>query len=226
MTIYILALIASFALCYLMGSVIFGVIISRVFTGNDVRKSGSGNAGATNVARTIGLGAAVATFALDAIKCAVAILICKFLILVPIAKNVAVPELLDIEYMQYLLGFFAMLGHSYPIFFKFKGGKAVASSVGVMFCIDWKVAIFVLVIFCLAIILTHIVSLGSVLGAVQFVMVTFIYNSDKSILMHLYVTALSALVASLVILRHMENIKRLLKGEEAPTKIKKKSGGK
>ncbi len=221
MITYIIALIASFILCYLMGSVVFGVIISKLTTGKDVRSSGSGNAGATNVARTIGFGAAIATFACDALKCAAAILISKYLILIPIAKDAVIPELLGIEYIQYLLGFFAMLGHSYPIFFKFKGGKAVASSVGVMFCINWQIALFVLLIFVIVIWLTHIVSLGSVVGAVQFVLLSFVYSMGNPPLVRLYVTVLAALIGMLVIVRHAENIKRLLKGEESPFKAHK-----
>ena len=223
MTTYIIALIASFALCYLMGSVIFGVIVSKLTAGVDVRQKGSGNAGATNVMRTVGVKAALLTFVCDAAKCAAAILITKYLILIPLVKDAAIPDFLGIEYMQYLLGFFAMLGHSYPVFFKFKGGKAVASSVGVMFCIDWRVASFVLLIFIVCVLLTRIVSLGSVVGAVQFVVLSFVYSTGSDLLTRIYITLLAALVGLLVIVRHSENIKRLIKGEESPLRVKKKS---
>lgn len=221
MTTYLIALIACFVLCYLMGSVIFGVIISKLTAGVDVRKSGSGNAGATNVMRTVGVGAAVVTFLCDALKCAAAVLISKYLILLPVARNAAIPELLGVNYMVYLLGFFAMLGHSYPVFFKFKGGKAVASSVGVLYCINWQVATFVLLIFAVCVVLTRIVSLGSVLGAVQFVILSFAYSVGNPPLIRLYVTLLASTLALLVIIRHSDNIKRLMKGEEAPLKRKK-----
>ncbi len=221
MTTYIIALIASCVLCYLIGSVIFGVIISKLTTGKDVRKSGSGNAGATNVMRTVGVAPAVLTFAFDAVKCAIAMLIAKYLMLIPIASKIAVPEMLSVEYMQYLLGFFAMLGHSYPVFFKFKGGKAVSSSVGVMFCLNWQIALFVLLIFIVCVVLTRIVSLGSVVGAVQFIVLSFVYSMGNAPLMRLYITLLAAPIGLLVIFRHAENIKRLMKGEESPLKPKK-----
>lgn len=221
MTTYIIALIACFALCYLMGSVIFGIIISKAATGKDVRKSGSGNAGATNVMRTVGVAPAILTFVCDAVKCAVSLLISKYFILIPIASKIAVPDMLSIEYMQYLLGFFAMLGHSYPIFFKFKGGKAVSSALGVMLCINWQVAVFVLLVFAVCVALTRIVSLGSILGAVQFVVLSFVYSMGNTPLMRLYITLLALPIGLLVILRHTENISRLLKGEETPIKPKK-----
>ncbi len=224
MTAYIIAIIASCVLCYLMGSVIFGVIISMLTTGRDVRSSGSGNAGATNVMRTVGIAPAILTFACDAIKCAVAMLISKYLILVPIASSLAVPDMLSVDYMQYLLGFFAMLGHSYPIFFRFSGGKAVSSSVGVMFCLNWQIALFVLLIFIVCVVLTRIVSLGSVVGAVQFILLSFVYSMGNSPLMRLYVTLLALPIGLLVIIRHSENIKRLLSGEESPLRPKKTEG--
>ncbi len=222
MTAYIIALIASFAICYLIGSVIFGVIISKITTGKDVRASGSGNAGATNVMRTVGIAPAILTFACDAIKCALAILVTKYLILIPIAAKIAVPEMLSVEYMQYLLGFFAMLGHSYPVFFKFKGGKAVSSAVGVMFCVNWQIALFVILIFAVCVVLTKIVSLGSVLGAVQFIVLSFVYSIGNAPLTRLYIFMLALPIGMLVILRHLKNIQRLLKGEESPLKPKSK----
>ncbi len=223
MTTYILALIGSFALCYLMGSVIFGVIISKLTTGKDVRKSGSGNAGATNVMRTVGISAAILTFLCDALKCAAAVLITKYLILIPIetANPGQIPTCLSADYMQYLLGFFAMLGHSFPIFFKFKGGKAVSSALGVLYCINWQIACFVLLVFIICVVLTRIVSLGSVLGASQFIILSFVYSQGAAPLTRLYITLLASTIGLLVILRHTENIKRLIKGEESPLRPKK-----
>lgn len=223
MTTYLLLLLLSFVLCYCFGSIIFGVIISKITSGVDVRKQGSGNAGATNVMRTVGVGAAIATFLCDSLKCAAAVLICKYLILIPASAGAELPELLKIEYMTYLLGFFAMLGHSYPLFFHFKGGKAVSSAIGVLFCINWQIALFVLLIFIVCVVLTRIVSLGSVLGAVQFIVLSFVYSAGNPPLIRLYITALSMLIGGLVILRHKDNIKRLLAGEE--TAMKPKSGG-
>ncbi len=188
-------------IAYFIGSISFSVIFSRKFAGFDVRDKGSKNAGATNVLRTVGKKAALLTLLCDALKGVVAVLIA--IIAGKIWTNV------DVELLKYLAGFFAILGHTFPIFFEFRGGKGVATAIGVLITLNWKIGLICLIFGLIVIAFTKMVSVGSILSAVLYPILTaFMTNFKFSSLI------LSILIALMIIFNHRENLKRIKKGTE------------
>ena len=146
MTAYILMAV----IAYLIGSISFSVIISKKMAGFDVREKGSGNAGSTNVLRTVGKKAAAITLICDVLKGVIAILIA--MIIGNIFKNV------DKELIVQIAGIAVVLGHTFPIFFGFKGGKGVATSLGVLLMSNWQIGLICLVFALVLMVLTKMVS--------------------------------------------------------------------
>jgi acyl phosphate:glycerol-3-phosphate acyltransferase len=197
-------------MAYLLGSIPFGYLLVRVFRGEDIRQTGSGNIGATNVARSGAKGLGIATLVLDALKGALAV----WLALV-IARSkynpcgdFLVPCVSEWRLMS-AAALFAVLGHVFPVWLRFKGGKGVATALGV-FCVLFPKAILIsLAIFILVVVMTRYVSLGSILGAIAFPVAAYFMEHPD------YLTlALASAVALIVILKHHENIRRLLTGTE------------
>ena len=155
---------------YLLGSISFSVIISKKMAGFDVREKGSGNAGATNMLRSVGAKAAVLTLLGDLLKGVVAIL---FAIIVgAIAKNT------DKALLVQIAGILVVIGHTFPIFFGFKGGKGVATSLGVILMTNWKIGLICLVFALVLMALTKIVAMGSVGAAILFpILVLFMHTN-------------------------------------------------
>ncbi|MBQ2388105.1 MAG: glycerol-3-phosphate 1-O-acyltransferase PlsY [Clostridia bacterium] len=215
---WIIMLIIALVSSYLIGSINFALIVSKIFVKKDVRKMGSGNAGMTNVIRTVGIVPGIITFVGDFGKGLAAPLIAKFLLFPYIAENAPdfIANFLTPEYGVYFCGFLCIIGHAYPIFFGFRGGKGVSTSIAVLFCINWIVAAFVLTTFLVLFLITKIISIGSVLGAVEFPIFNFLINYNKGLdtIELVYIVVLSVLIASLVFLKHKDNIIRLNKGEE------------
>ena len=197
-------------LAYLVGSINFSIIISKKMAGFDVREKGSGNAGATNMLRSVGKKAAALTLLGDALKGVVAILIA--ILVGTIAKDI------DIELLKYVAGIFVVLGHTFPIFFGFKGGKGVATSLGVILMLNWRIGLICLVFALLLMALTRMVSMGSVGAAILFpVLVLFV---DVNFTMQKLVC--SILLAAFVAFNHRSNIQRILNGTENKLSFKKK----
>ena len=215
---WVIMLIIALVVSYLIGSINFALIVSKIFVKKDVRKMGSGNAGMTNVIRTVGIVPGIITFVGDFGKGLAAPLIAKFLLFPYIAENAPdfIANFLTPEYGVYFCGFLCIIGHAYPIFFGFRGGKGVSTSIAVLFCINWIVAAFVLTTFLVLFLITKIISIGSVLGAVEFPIFNFLINYNKGLdtIELVYIVVLSVLIASLVFLKHKDNIIRLSKGEE------------
>ncbi len=197
MTIYIVISI----IAYFIGSISFSVIFSRKFAGFDVREKGSGNAGTTNVLRSVGKKAAAITLVCDILKGVVAIAIAT--IASKIWKEV------NVEILKYLAGFFAILGHTFPIFFEFRGGKGVATSLGVLITLDWKIGLVCLIFGVILIALTKMVSVGSILAAILFPILMVFMGGVK-----FESIVISILIALLVVFNHRTNIKRLKNGTE------------
>ena len=191
---------------YLVGSVNFSILISKLISGKDIRESGSGNAGATNMLRTYGKKVGILTLVLDLLK---------GIIVVVISRLIGISE----EW-TYIAGVAVAIGHNYPVFFGFKGGKGVATSLGVAFVLDWPVGILIAVIGVGTIAVTRFVSLGSMLGGAVFIVAElakmFFYGEFNVIK-----AVCSVILGGLLIYRHRANIKRLLNGTENKLGAKK-----
>lgn len=196
-------------LSYLLGSLNFGVILSNTVKKEDVRDSGSGNAGTTNMMRTYGKTLGLLTIAGDILKVMVAIWI-AFKIMDVEELKVTLDNASD--YPQVVLksfaGLFAVLGHIFPCFFKFKGGKGVATSGGMVIIIDWRIALILLIIFALTILITKYVSLGSILMAMFYPVFIGIFYKD------IILVLIATVFTIIVVVAHRENVKRLINHTE------------
>jgi acyl phosphate:glycerol-3-phosphate acyltransferase len=192
--------VAILILAYLLGSIPFGYIFAKMFGKTDIREHGSGNIGATNVLRVMGWKLALPVFVLDLLKgfCAV------FL-----AKALASGSLLPL-----IAGILVMLGHSFPLFLGFKGGKAAATAIGVLLALSgWvTLALFAAALIILAV--TRYVSLASIVGSLLVPLFFWLFGFD---LPHII---FGLAVAALVVFRHQANIKRLLSGTEPKLKFR------
>lgn len=199
---------------YLIGSVSFSVIISKKMAGFDVREKGSGNAGATNMLRSVGTKAAVLTLLCDALKGVVAII---FAIIVgAIAKNS------DKALLVQIAGILVVIGHTFPVFFNFKGGKGVATSLGVLLMTNWKIGLICLVFALVLMALTRMVSMGSVGAAVLFPVLVLFINTNYTISDGSSYFVYSIILALIVAFNHRSNIQRILDGTENKISFKKK----
>ncbi len=191
---------------YLIGSISFSVLISKKMAGFDVREKGSGNAGATNMLRAVGKKAAVLTLLCDALKGVVAIL---FAILVGvISKNS------DKSLLVQIAGILVVVGHTFPVFFGFKGGKGVATSLGVLLMTNWKIGLICLVFALVLIVLTRMVSMGSMGAAILFPVLTIFINTNYTVSDGSKYFVYSVILALIVAFNHRSNIKRILNGTE------------
>ena len=198
-------------IAYLLGSISFSVIISKKMAGFDVREKGSGNAGSTNVLRTVGKKAAILTLICDCLKGIVAILIA--VLASKIVKGT------DAGLLVHLAGVAVVIGHTFPIFFKFKGGKGVATSLGVLLIINWQIGLICLVFALTLMALTRFVSLGSVSAAILFPILT-IFIQENYIVPGNYII-FGVVLAAIVVFNHRANVKRLLTGTENKLSFKK-----
>ncbi len=199
---------------YLLGSISFSVIISKRIAGFDVREKGSGNAGATNMLRTVGKQAALLTLLCDALKGVVAIL---FAIIVgKIVKDI------DKALLVQLAGIFVVLGHTFPIFFGFKGGKGVATSLGVLLMTNWQIGLICLVFALILMVLTKMVSMGSVGAAILFPVLVLFIHTNYTVQEGSGYLIYSIILAIIVAFNHRKNIQRILNGTENKLSLKKK----
>ena len=213
MIVYIIMAI----IAYCIGSVNFSVIFSKKFAGFDVREKGSGNAGTTNMLRSVGKKAAALTLVCDVLKGVIAIIIA--IILGNIIEN------LNRELLLQIAGVAVVLGHTFPIFFQFKGGKGVATSLGILLMSNWQIGLICLVFAIVLMALTRIVSLGSCAAAVLFPVLTLYINDHYTVLTEgkqgsTYLVY-SIIMAVIVLFNHRSNIKRILNGTENKLSFKK-----
>ena len=206
MAVYIIVAV----IAYLIGSVNFSVLISKKMAGFDVREKGSGNAGTTNMLRSVGKKAAAITLICDILKGVVSIVIA--IIVGNIVKN------LDREFLLQIAGIAVVIGHTFPIFFGFKGGKGVATSLGVLLMSNWQIGLICLVFALVLMVLTRMVSLGSCGAAVLFPVLTLFINQHYTVLTEgksgrVYFVY-SVILAIIVLYNHRSNIKRILNGTE------------
>ncbi|MCL2003583.1 MAG: glycerol-3-phosphate 1-O-acyltransferase PlsY [Oscillospiraceae bacterium] len=196
----------SAAAAYLVGSLNGPLLASRGFLRDDIRKHGSGNAGATNVLRTYGVGWTAAVAVWDLGKGVAAIVLSQQLLPASEAR-----------YIMLLAGFFVITGHVFPFFFHFKGGKGVMTACAVMFTLDWQVASIALGLFLLLVVTARFVSLGSVCGVLSLPFLGLWFGRG------LPDVGMYAAVAALIILVHRDNLKRLLKGTENRFSVKRRT---
>lgn len=204
-------------IAYLIGSISFSVIISKKMAGFDVREKGSGNAGSTNMLRSVGKKAAAITLLCDVLKGVVAILIAVLL------GNIFKDS--NKELLLQIAGIAVVLGHTFPIFFGFKGGKGVATSLGILLMSNWQIGLICLVFGVVLIILTRMVSLGSCMSAILFPVLTLFIDENYTVLTeskngNVYFIY-SVIMAIIVLYNHRSNIKRILNGTENKISFKK-----
>lgn len=206
MTEYILVIIIG----YLIGSISFSVIFSKKFAGIDVRDKGSKSAGTTNVLRNVGKKAAAITLICDILKGSLAVLFAYII-------GKIWPTNMDIIALEYLAGFGAILGHTFPIFFEFRGGKGVATALGVMLALNPQIALICLIFAIILIAITKMVSIGSILSAILFPILILFMTEKPSI----WVIIISIAIALLIVLNHRGNIQRIKNGVENKINFKK-----
>lgn len=215
----ILLLIITAIQAYVIGGVNGAIITSKYFYKKDIRKFGSGNAGLTNFYRVFGKGGAVAVVLIDVVKTVAPVLIGGFLF----SRFLKADYFVDVGFFNLSLfgsefaGFFVMLGHCFPLFYEFKGGKGVMAMGTILFFVDWRIALFGWGAFILLTLLTRYVSLGSIVGVTAYPVSQAIMGLGGT--WELLVAIASA---ALLIYRHRENIKRLLTGKESKISFRKK----
>lgn len=199
---------------YLLGSLNFSIIFTKIFAKTDVRDHGSGNAGFTNTIRTAGKKVGILVFVCDALKAIVAILI---------AMAVARWFPFDgfVQYGRYAAALGAVLGHNFPLYYGFRGGKGIVVSIAIIFSINWIIGIFTLGLFLVVFLATGYVSLGSLTGAVTVVVCSAVMYAFGWAGVDGVQVVLMTVMGILAFYMHRANIKRLLNGTESSFKKKK-----
>ena len=211
-----LVCIAVAILSYLLGSLNFGVILSKGIEKDDIREHGSGNAGTTNMLRNYGKKLAIFTILGDMIKVAIAIGLSFLIVKLTNVYDLMSEANVDADMLiKSFSGFFCVLGHIFPCFFKFKGGKGVATAGGMVFIVDWKIALILLAIFIIIVAVTKYVSLGSIIIALLYPILIYLFYKS-------FVLTIIALIFTLiVIVAHRSNIKKLINHSENKINLKK-----
>ena len=197
----VFSVLALLVVPYFLGSINFGIIISKLFHGEDIREYGSGNAGMTNMLRTYGKRDAAITLIGDALKAVVAVILGR--ILFGISGG-------------YVAGLTCILGHAFPCYYKFKGGKGVVVTAATIAVIDWRIFLVLLGIFILVVAFSKYISLGSVCGMLVFPLLVQVWDRGLSINV-----LLSCLISALVIFLHRGNNKSIYNGTESKLSLSK-----
>lgn len=214
----ILSLVLSAIIGYLLGSLNFSIIISKLLMHDDVRNHGSGNAGLTNALRTMGKGPAVLTLIGDFFKGIVAILIARLLY-----KYLGgVPNDVVFKIGDYIPAFFALLGHVFPLYYGFKGGKGILVSFGALMVMSPAAGLVAFTSFLLFVIFTKYVSLGSISAGVVLPFAILLCRYIQFGELYWWEALYSLPFAALTLYMHRENMKRLINGNENKLSFKKK----
>ena len=195
-------LIFCIIIAYFLGNISGGMIFGKLLFNKDIRDYGSKNAGTTNALRVFGIKAGALTFIVDLLKSILACFIGM--------------KLLGLNGVL-LAGIFVVIGHNWPVFLNFKGGKGIASSFGFIIFLDYKIAIVAIILFITIVVLTKYISLGSILTTTLVLPISYILFKYRNI----YVLLTFFLLASLSIYRHKSNIVRLINGNENKINFKK-----
>ena len=193
--------VLGFVISYLIGSIPFGLVLTRLFGAGDLRAIGSGNIGATNVLRTGRKSLALATLVLDALKGSLPVWL---------GGTFFGPD------MAVIAGLGAIVGHCFPVWLKFNGGKGVATAAGVILTMTPLAGLLAFVVFLVIVILSRYVSLGSILAAVSAAPLAYMLG-------HIQPAELYLLIALIIVVKHHENIRRLISGTESKLSFSKSS---
>ena len=191
-------------IAYCIGSISFSVIITKKLAGFDVREKGSKNAGSTNVLRTAGKKAGALTLVCDVLKGVIAVLIAYIIAKIFPEENGAL--------LLQIAGIAAVVGHTFPVFFQFKGGKGIATSLGILLIMNWQIGLICLVFALVLMALTRMVSVGSILAAILFPVLTLFISNNYLIPGNYIIFGIC--IALLVIYNHRENVQIILSGKE------------
>jgi len=210
---------------YLLGSIPFGYLIVRAKKGGDIRETGSGGTGATNVSRRAGVSAGVVTLVLDALKGTAAVVAAAWILDVPLVhaftrEPLEILEKSGLTFQQaywclWGAGIAAIIGHMFPVWLGFRGGKGVATGVGVFLVLTQGAVAFAGLIFIVIVLLTRYVSLGSIIAALTIPLFILLQNLISPSLYFASVITAATVAAALIIFAHRANIGRLMKGTES-----------
>ena len=189
-------------LTYLISSIPFGLVLAKVFAKTDIRELGSKNIGATNVTRILGKKLGFFTLILDGLKGALMVIIARF----------SFYDFNDLHLFLVLVAAFAVLGHIYPIYLNFKGGKGVATAIAVLFALDPSIGFLMICFWILSFSLFKISSVSSLIAIFSSIIISWSYESPISQIIFCW------FLFFLILIRHKENIVRLLTGEEKKLK--------
>ena len=203
----VIALIA-----YLLGSVNLSIILSKLMGKGDIREHGSGNAGTTNTLRTLGKLPAIAVLIWDVLKGVISVLLAKWIITLGAGDVSAEVIAENRDYAMVIAAIMSVLGHNFPIYFGFKGGKGVATSLGVIIAIEWPIAVSCAAFAIVMIILTRMVSVGSIMAAILYPIIAFFTGTEFH--NNLIYLGLALILGGSVLFRHRANIKRIQAGTE------------
>ena len=211
-------------IAYLLGSIPFGYLIVRAKEGSDIRETGSGGTGATNVSRRAGVSAGVVTLVLDALKGTAAVVVASWILDVPLVHVFTrLPlEMIGNSGLTFQQAYWclwgaaiaAIIGHMYPVWLGFRGGKGVATGVGVFLVMTQGAVAFAGLIFILIVLVTRYVSLGSIMAALTIPLFILLQNLISPSLYFAPVITAATVAAGLIIFAHRANIGRLIKGNE------------
>lgn len=211
---------------YLIGCINSSIVVTKLFKSqNDIRSVGSGNAGFTNVLRTMGKKMAVITFLGDFAKGVLAVALSSWITSWFFLRSDSSETFVYYSYISCLM---CVIGHIYPCFFKFKGGKGILTTWSAMLLIDWRVFLVLITVFIIVLLFSKIVSLASTVAAVSYPIATFLFSyftycnmENASSLNFLFPTLISLTVSVIILLRHKSNILRLIKGTEKRISVHK-----
>jgi glycerol-3-phosphate acyltransferase PlsY len=206
-------LIVTAALSYLLGSIPFGYLLVRIFRGKDVRQTGSGNIGATNVSRTSPI-LGVSTLLLDALKGAAAVMLALML---GHAESWTAPSA-HAAFMATIAAFFVVIGHMFPVWLKFRGGKGVATGLGSFIILVPKAVLCVVGVFLAVVLLFRYVSLGSIVAVASFPLAAWFLGAYAGNASNL---AFMTAACLLIIFKHRDNIRRLVSGTEPRIQVRR-----
>ena len=204
---------------YLFGSINSAITVCKIWKKKDIRDYGSNNAGLTNVLRVFGKGPALATLLCDLAKGVIAVVICRIVV-----KRIAGVVFFDNKlFIGYVAGLAVMLGHIFPIFYGFHGGKGVLLTATTLLAIDPLTCLFSVMVFAVVLALTKYVSVGSICAAVAYPIFTIVTQSMRDIQGHWINAGMALIFTVLIIWMHRSNIRRLMNGTENKFGSKKKN---